>query len=375
VDSSGSISSSAAAGGGSKPDLKGFMTKIGADFHKAGGEVARGFQKALDETSKGLQKVAQVGGQHCGQHALTWQIMYLCGLACTGHVPSWAPGLPCAWLVLCIHAPALSVVVELLNVSSWFLSCLLQVLEEVPDRLAPKAGQQQQASLPQYPHPALATLFAAKPSRSSTTATAGHGSSGLSGPPAASSGSSGSLGAAVSADSSMARVGSADGSSGFGSKRGTSPQPMQQAPQAGRKVRASDPTDSMTRSELFAGSPSPRTASGSGEPGSRPGSGSAGANRGALSPAPPPGATVSGLVGPSGGAPRVRTAEEIRQAYGRPQLSKAQVGWGGTGACLTACSGVCCSAMFQHGEYNIPGEHESCAAVRCCWSCCRALQV
>lgn len=263
VDSNGSISSSAAAGGGSKPDLKGFMTKIGADFHKAGGEVARGFQKALDETSKGLQKVAQV-------------------------------------------------------------------LEEVPDRLAPKVGQQQQASLPQYPHPDLATLFAAKPLRSSTTAPAGHGSSSLSGPPAASSGSSGSLGAAVSADSSMARVGSADGSSGFGSTLGTSPQLTQQAPQAGRKVRASDPTDSMTRSEQFAGSPSPRTASGSGEPGSRPGSGSAGsagsagAGRGALSPAAPPGATVSGLVGPSGGTPRVRTAEEIRQAYGRPQLSKAQ---------------------------------------------------
>lgn len=47
----------------SKPaDLKGFMTKIGADFHRAGGGMARGIQKALDETQKGLQKVAQVRG-------------------------------------------------------------------------------------------------------------------------------------------------------------------------------------------------------------------------------------------------------------------------------------------------------------------------
>jgi hypothetical protein len=50
----------APAGSSGKPDLKGFMTKIGADFHRAGGGVARGFQKAFDETSKGLQKVAQV---------------------------------------------------------------------------------------------------------------------------------------------------------------------------------------------------------------------------------------------------------------------------------------------------------------------------
>lgn len=214
----------------------------------------------------------------------------------------------------------------------------------MPDRLAPKTGQQQQAPLPQYPHPALAALFAAKvasSSNSSSAAPAGHAGSGLAGPPAASIGSSGSLGAAVSADSgSMARVGSGGGgSSGLSSKNVTSLQATQQ--QTGRKVRASDPTDSMTRSELFAGSPSPRTASGSGEAGSRPGSGSAGsgASRGALSPAAaaaPPGATVSGLVGPSG-TPRVRTAEEIRQAYGRPQLSKAQVGFGVHAlACFTA---------------------------------------
>lgn len=222
----------------------------------------------------------------------------------------------------------------------------------MPDRLAPKAGQQQQAALPQYPHPALAALFAVKApssSSSSSAAPAGHAGSGLAGPPAASIGSSGSLGAAVSADSgSMARVGSGGGSSGLSSKHVTSPQPTQQAPQAGRKVRASDPTDSMTRSELFAGSPSPRTASGSGEAGSRPGSGSAGsgASRGALSPAAaaaPPGATVSGLVG-SSGTPRVRTAEEIRQAYGRPQLSKAQVGLVCTLACLTALP-LCCSVV------------------------------
>jgi hypothetical protein len=53
-------SSGSAGAGTGKPDLKGFMTKIGTDFHKAGGGMARGIQKALDETSKGLQKVAQV---------------------------------------------------------------------------------------------------------------------------------------------------------------------------------------------------------------------------------------------------------------------------------------------------------------------------
>lgn len=197
-------------------------------------------------------------------------------------------------------------------------SSLLQVLEEVPDRLAPKAGQQQQAALPQYPHPSLAALFADKAPHSSS-----------------------------SADSSMARVGSGGGSSRLSSKHVSSPQPTQQAQQAGRKVPASDPTDSMTRSELFASSPSPpRTASGSGEADSRPGSGSAGsgASRGAPLPAPP-GAAVSGLVGPSG-TPRVRTADEIRQAYGRPQLSKAQVGLVCTPAkCLTALP-LCCFVLY-----------------------------
>jgi hypothetical protein len=38
-------------------DLKGLMAKISHDFQKAGGQVAAGFQKALDET-RALQKVA-----------------------------------------------------------------------------------------------------------------------------------------------------------------------------------------------------------------------------------------------------------------------------------------------------------------------------
>ena len=44
-----------------KPKFIGFMSKIGQDFQRAGGGVAKGFQKAFDETHKGLQKVAQVG--------------------------------------------------------------------------------------------------------------------------------------------------------------------------------------------------------------------------------------------------------------------------------------------------------------------------
>lgn len=59
--SNGNSGSNANSTGSSRPaDLKGFMSKIGADFHRAGGVVAGGFQKAFDETSKGLQKVAQV---------------------------------------------------------------------------------------------------------------------------------------------------------------------------------------------------------------------------------------------------------------------------------------------------------------------------
>lgn len=71
----------AGSGGGngsnssSKPaDLKGFMSKIGADFHRAGGGVARGFQKAFDETSKGLQKVAQVGTASCWWRCLEFEV-------------------------------------------------------------------------------------------------------------------------------------------------------------------------------------------------------------------------------------------------------------------------------------------------------------
>lgn len=65
--SNGNSGSNANSTGSSRPaDLKGFMSKIGADFHRAGGVVAGGFQKAFDETSKGLQKVAQVRIACCG---------------------------------------------------------------------------------------------------------------------------------------------------------------------------------------------------------------------------------------------------------------------------------------------------------------------
>lgn len=78
-DSSSKEAGQLAAAGGSagsgRPDLKGFMNKIGADFHRAGGGVARGFQKALDETSKGLQKVAQV----CSQLTITCIIGHIVG--------------------------------------------------------------------------------------------------------------------------------------------------------------------------------------------------------------------------------------------------------------------------------------------------------
>lgn len=47
-------------GGAAKTGLKSLMTRLGQDIEKAGGQVALGFQKALDETHRGLQKVKQV---------------------------------------------------------------------------------------------------------------------------------------------------------------------------------------------------------------------------------------------------------------------------------------------------------------------------
>ncbi len=41
-------------------DFIGFMSRIGQDLNKAGTDVAKGLQKAIDETHKGMQKVAQV---------------------------------------------------------------------------------------------------------------------------------------------------------------------------------------------------------------------------------------------------------------------------------------------------------------------------
>jgi hypothetical protein len=233
----------------------------------------------------------------------------------------------------------------------------VQVLEEVPDRLAPKPGQQQQPALPQYPHPPLSTLFASKP----RSAAAG-GTTGLSyqdtaplGPAAFGGNSTGVLNATVSEDR-MARAGS-NGSNGSGStvlvnKHVLSPAAAQQ-----RQIRSSDPTDSMVLSERFANSPSPRTAASmdTTRPGSAGRAASPAAGGGAApSPVlPAPAAAVGGLVGASG-APRVRTAEEIRQAYGRVPLSKAQVrgrcGQGlcvGQFACATCHLGMCaCQFAF-----------------------------
>lgn len=78
-------SSGSAAAGTGKPDLKGFMNKIGADFHKAGGGMARGIQKALDETSKGLQKVAQVCMHASAVDA--WQLCIKQSCATSSHQP------------------------------------------------------------------------------------------------------------------------------------------------------------------------------------------------------------------------------------------------------------------------------------------------
>jgi hypothetical protein len=204
--------------------------------------------------------------------------------------------------------------------------------------LAPKPGQQQQQSLPQYPHPALSTLFAAKaqPAGSEAAATISHGLSSDAGPfGLAASGSSASRSAsAASANDAvgMARVGSAGSlrAGMYTNKHVASALQGQQRP-----VRASDPTDSMAaRSELLQGrSPSPRTATSM--EGSRP----VPAGSGRADREPQPAAALSPPA--AGGAPRVRTADEIRQAYGRPALSKAQVceecclrGWGWGGASL-----------------------------------------
>jgi hypothetical protein len=67
--SNGSNTNSTGSSSSRPADLKGFMSKIGADFHRAGGVVAGGFQKAFDETSKGLQKVAQVRTAGCGLYS------------------------------------------------------------------------------------------------------------------------------------------------------------------------------------------------------------------------------------------------------------------------------------------------------------------
>lgn len=195
----------------------------------------------------------------------------------------------------------------------------------MPDRLAPKPGQQQQAAQPQYPHPPLATLFAA---RSHSPAVGGKASS--SHEALASAGSSGLLSPPKASADRMARAGSTGsvGSSGAGLLNKQLLSPVQSQP---RQVRSSDPTDRMlSGAERFAGSPSPRTAAGmdatrSGSTGRGAGGPAAGAATGATAASPvAPAASVGGLMGPSG-TPRVRTAEEIRQAYGRSQLNKAQV--------------------------------------------------
>eukprot|EP00877_Chromochloris_zofingiensis_P001873 jgi/Chrzof1/11687/Cz06g05130.t1 len=58
--SDGGTTAGAGSSGGRPKDFLGFMSKIGQDLNKAGEGVAKGFQKAIDETQKGLQKVAQV---------------------------------------------------------------------------------------------------------------------------------------------------------------------------------------------------------------------------------------------------------------------------------------------------------------------------
>jgi hypothetical protein len=202
-----------------------------------------------------------------------------------------------------------------------------QVLEEVPDRLAPKPGQQQQPALPRYPHPPLSTLFASKPRSAAAGGTTGpsyHDMAPLG--PAASGGNSSGLLSATASEERMARAGSngSNGSSGAAlvNKHVLSPAAAQ------RRARSSDPTDSVVLSERFAGSPSPRTAASMDT--TRPGSAGRAASLAAGVAAAPspvasaPAAAVGGLVGASG-TPRVRTAEEIRQAYGRVPLSKAQV--------------------------------------------------
>jgi len=113
------------------------------------------------------------------------------------------------------------------------------------------------------------------------------------------------MGRAGSSGGGMGLSTSAGGSSGaYINKHLASPRQAKQ-----RQARGSDPTD-MMRSELFAaGNGSPRGAHSidEGQPlSARAGSGGHGA----------PAAAGTGLAGASG-TPRMRTADEIRQAYGR----------------------------------------------------------
>lgn len=217
---------------------------------------------------------------------------------------------------------------------------LLQVLEEVPDLLAPKPGQQQQhlqnaAAL--YPHPTLAALFAARPSQAAGT----HSSSGEPGGISSSNSSSVlSPNKGSSSEERTARLAGSGSGTASGSTAGTHKQQyatlpvqiQQQQQQSQRSVRASDPTDTLTsRSELFGSSLLSPRAAGSVDS-TRPLS--AAAARGAASITPTAAGAGGGGGGGVGGAPRVRTAEEIRQAYGRASVNKAQVC-----VCVCVCFG------------------------------------
>jgi hypothetical protein len=195
----------------------------------------------------------------------------------------------------------------------------LQKVAQVPDLLAPKAGSQQQQSqdsgLQQlYPHPPLAALFAARAAAGASASQTQHHQPAVGAPSSAAADSSG-----------MPRL-QASPLNVIG------PVP---ALAGGRGARSSDPTSSRSGASRAHAQPLTPQAAARDDAAQRPelfvgetrGSG-AGSGTARLAPAAGGGAAASAgpALAPTGtSGPRVRTAAEIRQAYGRAPLNMTQV--------------------------------------------------
>ncbi|KAF8064591.1 hypothetical protein HT031_003392 [Scenedesmus sp. PABB004] len=269
-------------GGGGAAKLKGLMTKLGGDLQRAGGGVVRGVQKALDETQRGLTKVAQA----------------------------------------------------------------------IESELIVKPGARQAAAVPEYPYPTLTALFAAPAVGDTSCPPVSSGGPGRAAAPAAgqppAGGQPGAAGAAVARGapsrapaSGKAAAAPAAGASGVYARPaaaddGAAPPPAAVAAgrasalraAAGRAPGAATSAESAARAELLGGGA--QAAARVGGPGrAAPSAGRLGSDGAATGPRlspQQPGGLVSAAASAAAGGARVRTADEIRQAYGRaPQQKSAEV--------------------------------------------------